>query len=221
MFNLFNDDYKNIVNNIKCDLIVTDPPYLYEKGGGSKIFDCDALERNKRTMDNSDFGKDKIYNFLNLTINCMKNPQWYIFCSEKQLPYYLNWCVENKFLFNIITIEKQLSILNRKRLSTNTEFVVRIYNWGCTFNKSEINQEYSKVIKFNRINKNEKFYKQQKPTDILDIFIKFGSNEDGIVFDPFMGSGSTGVSCKKLNRKFIGCEIDDERYYVSDKRIRG
>jgi len=219
MVKLFNSDYKEIIKDIKCDLIITDPPYLYERGGGSKIFDCDALERKDRIMENSDFGKEQIYEFMNISKQCMSNPQWYIFCSEKQLPFYLDWCVENKFLFNLITLEKQLSILNRKRLSTNTEFVLRVYNWGCIFNKSENNSDYNRVIKFNRIKKQDKLYKQQKPTEIIDIFTKFGSNEGDIIFDPFMGSGSVGESSLNNNRGFIGIEIDENRYNISNKRL--
>ena len=123
MIKLYNDDYKNIMrsHNIKCDLILTDPPYLYEKGGNSKLYKCEALEREKRTMLNSEFGKDNIYEFLSITKKCMSNPQWYIFCSEKQLPFYLSWCVENNYLFNVLIWEKQLTVLNRKRFSTNLE----------------------------------------------------------------------------------------------------
>jgi DNA modification methylase len=45
------------------------------------------------------------------------------------------------------------------------------------------------------------------------------SNEGDVVLDPFMGSGTTGVSCKKLNRKFIGIEIEKEFFEMSKKRI--
>lgn len=219
MIKLYNDDYKNIISGVKCDLIITDPPYLYEKGGGSKIFDCDALDRVNRTMENSEFGKEQIYEFMNLSRETMSNPQWYIFCSEKQLPYYLNWCEDNKFLFNILTIEKQLSILNRKRFSTNTEFVIRIYNWKCTFNIQENNQWYNKVIKFNSIKKAEKLYKQQKPTEILERFVAFGSNEGDTIFDPFMGVGSTGDIATRMNRDFVGAELEKERFDISCKRL--
>ena len=40
-----------------------------------------------------------------------------------------------------------------------------------------------------------------------------------VVFDPFMGSGTTGVACKQLNRDFIGCEIDKEYYQIAKQRI--
>lgn len=43
--------------------------------------------------------------------------------------------------------------------------------------------------------------------------------EDATIIDTFMGSGTTGVACKKLNRNFIGIEIDKEYYKIAKERI--
>ena len=40
------------------------------------------------------------------------------------------------------------------------------------------------------------------------------------IFDPFMGSGTTGVACMQLGRNFIGCEIDANYYAIAEKRIK-
>ena len=45
------------------------------------------------------------------------------------------------------------------------------------------------------------------------------SNEDDTVLDPFMGSRTTGVACKNLNRKFIGIEKDEDYFEIAKKRI--
>jgi site-specific DNA-methyltransferase (adenine-specific)/modification methylase len=60
----------------------------------------------------------------------------------------------------------------------------------------------------------------QKPTALLDHLISILSNEGDTILDPFMGSGSTGVSAKKLRRNFIGIEIDKEYVKVSKKRLK-
>lgn len=61
----------------------------------------------------------------------------------------------------------------------------------------------------------------QKPVALLSHFISLLSNEGDLVVDPFMGSGSTGVACKQLNRNFIGIELDNEYYDIAKKRIEG
>lgn len=48
----------------------------------------------------------------------------------------------------------------------------------------------------------------QKPVKLLEHILKIASNEGDVIFDPFMGVGSTGVAKIKSNRKFIGCEIE-------------
>ena len=59
----------------------------------------------------------------------------------------------------------------------------------------------------------------QKPQKLLERIILASSNEGDVVLDPFMGSGSTGVACKNLNRKFIGIELDEKYYNISFDRI--
>ena len=59
----------------------------------------------------------------------------------------------------------------------------------------------------------------QKPKKILRHFVKILSNENSLVLDPFMGSGSTGVVCEQLNRKFIGFELNEEYYKIAAQRI--
>ena len=58
------------------------------------------------------------------------------------------------------------------------------------------------------------------PMNIANDHILSWSNEGDVVFDPFMGSGTTGVVCKKLNRNFIGVEIVDKYFDIACERIR-
>lgn len=59
----------------------------------------------------------------------------------------------------------------------------------------------------------------QKPVDLLKFLIETYTNEGDTVLDFAMGSGSTGVACKKLNRDFIGIEIDEKYYNIAKERI--
>ena len=60
----------------------------------------------------------------------------------------------------------------------------------------------------------------QKPEQLMSHFIKLLTNEGDIVFDPFMGSGTTGVACHKLGRNFIGIELDEGYFKTAEDRIK-
>lgn len=59
----------------------------------------------------------------------------------------------------------------------------------------------------------------QKPVELLKYLIEKSSNENDTVLDPFMGSGSTGVAAKELNRNFIGIELDENYFNIAKERI--
>ena len=59
----------------------------------------------------------------------------------------------------------------------------------------------------------------QKPVKLLKHIINIASNEGDIVFDPFMGTGSTGVAALQLGRRFGGCEIDPIYFEAAKRRL--
>jgi len=70
-------------------------------------------------------------------------------------------------------------------------------------------------------NAGAKGHPAQFPEQLANDHIISWSNEGDTVFDPFMGSGTTGKMAKLLNRKFIGCEIDPEYFQIAKSRIEG
>ena len=69
--------------------------------------------------------------------------------------------------------------------------------------------------------KDKKLYSHPtiKPLNIIENLIINSSLRGGVVLDCFMGSGTTGVACKKLGRSFIGCEINEEYFKIAERRI--
>ena len=59
----------------------------------------------------------------------------------------------------------------------------------------------------------------QKPVALMEYLIKTYTNENETVLDFTMGSGTTGVACKNLNRKFIGIEKDETYFKIAQDRI--
>jgi len=61
----------------------------------------------------------------------------------------------------------------------------------------------------------------QKPVALMEYLIKTYTNEADLVLDNCMGSGTTGVACKNLNRRFIGIELDEEYFKIAKQWIEG
>ena len=58
-----------------------------------------------------------------------------------------------------------------------------------------------------------------KPLELIKTIVKASSNEGDIVLDCFMGSGTTAVACKELNRNFIGIEREQKYIDIANKRL--
>ena len=74
------------------------------------------------------------------------------------------------------------------------------------------------LIEFDKIRKGS-VHPTQKPVDLLEYLIKTYTNENELVLDFTMGSGSTGVACLNTNRKFIGIELDEKYFEIAKNRI--
>lgn len=65
----------------------------------------------------------------------------------------------------------------------------------------------------------DRFHPTQKPVALMKWVLENYTNPGDTIFDPFMGSGTTGVACMQTGRKFIGCEIDEKYFAIAKKRI--
>ena len=88
--------------------------------------------------------------------------------------------------------------------------------------ETEYEQKYtnypSEIIEFG-LDK-DSVHPTQKPVALMEYLIKTYSNEGETVLDNCMGSGTTGVACMITNRKFIGIEMNDNYYRISEERIK-
>ena len=89
--------------------------------------------------------------------------------------------------------------------------------FASTFNLWEGKKYKSNILKYKK--DYDGHHPTQKPVLLLEDLIKTFSNENDLVVDLTMGSGSTGVACKNTNRDFIGIEINDEYFKIAEQRI--
>ena len=86
--------------------------------------------------------------------------------------------------------------------------VSRVYRWL-----------WSGMIQQDMKNKEKRFHPTQKPVGLFIKILKDYSNDESLIFDPFLGSGTTGVACEKLGRRWIGIEISEKFCEIAKKRI--
>lgn len=81
----------------------------------------------------------------------------------------------------------------------------------------------TRVFIFNRveIQKDGALHPTMKPLELIKWCVELFSNENDIVFDPFMGSGTTAIACKHLKRNYIGCEISADYCKIIEDRLSG
>nr|DAH26073.1 MAG TPA: adenine-specific methyltransferase [Bacteriophage sp.] len=219
MIEIHNDDCLTMLRGIRSksvDLVITDPPYDVDNhGGGISKLGHRVAHKQIETISNS-------FDFIILDELCrvMKKINIYLFCSKNQLVPLINYFTDKKCNWNLLTWHKTNPIptCNNKYLP-DTEYVLFFREKGV---KIQGTYDTKKTYFITPINvKDKELYQHPtcKPVDILKNFIVNSSNENDVVLDPFMGSGSTGVACINTHRNFIGIEINAKFYETAKTRL--
>ena len=112
--------------------------------------------------------------------------------------------------------------IRKSSFLNSCELIVCLWNKGHTWNFSKQNEMHNFIesaICMGKERIKEPKHPTQKPISVLEHIIKIASNENDIVFDPFMGVGLTGKAALNLRRRFIGIELEKEYYKATVKRL--
>ena len=226
MLNLQHGDCFELIKDIKdnsVDLVVIDPPYEFSTKYISNNSDNKSplnKRKNKQAAELKLISSGFDLSILDELNRIMKKINIYIWCSKMQVSKILNYYEIKKCNVDILTWHKTnpAPTCNNSYLS-DTEYLIfarekGVKMYGCY----ETKRKYY-VTPTNT--KDKKLYKHPtiKPLHIIENLIINSSLENDIVLDCFMGSGTTGAACKKLNRKFIGIELDKDYFEIARNRI--
>ena len=205
------------------DLIVTDPPYLIENTSGGKNGLGKSIANMNKELENGIFTESIDVKILDEFIRVMKKINIYIWCNHKQIPMYLDYFVNKKNCkFDILIWNKtNATPLFNNKYMTDKEYCLYFRDGGYCNPKD---YEHAKTVFLNPINKKDKdLYNHPtiKPLPIIKILIENSSQENEVVLDTFLGSGTTAVACKELNRQYIGFELNEEFYEIAKNRLEG
>jgi site-specific DNA-methyltransferase (adenine-specific) len=129
----------------------------------------------------------------------------------------------------ILCFYKKLPIYNPEMVTRGkvrkkgitTETGKHTSNYGKFENSVVENNEYypTSIIEVSNANRKDKLHPTEKPVELMEYLIKTYTNENEIVLDNTMGSGTTGLACLKTNRQFIGIEKEKQYYDVAVRRL--
>lgn len=141
------------------------------------------------------------------------------FFNAKKMPLKAH---ENILVFynKLPTYNPQKTTGHPRKTAGRKEIGSEVYGKGVKKTNYDSTERYPRSIQtYSRGSKVSGLHPTQKPVDLLEYLIKTYSNEGETVLDNTMGSGTTGVACKNLGRKFIGIEIDQKYFDVASERI--
>lgn len=196
------------------DMTLTDIPYgvcnVERRMDGHGESDCLRMV-NKSGADDVTFDLDK---FLSNVIRITKG-SIYIFCSTEQVSEIRSRFDAEEMTTRVIVWEKtNPSPMNGQYVwLSGIELCVFAKFKGATFNG------FCKNTVLRYPCGTSKQHPTQKPLDMFCELIKISSNENDVVFDPCVGSGTTAVAAMKTGRHFIGCEIDDKYFQLANRRF--
>lgn len=211
---------KDDKNWFKFDLCVTDPPY--EVNYNDKSTNLEKLgkarqkqiDRDKKFIGLKEFNKRKFCQYLYLLMK--KDSHVYIWCAEKQLIEWIKYMEDTKFKFNQILVW----VKNAPTFDMTRGLKYSYQHELCLFFRKgvkKLNYPESSIYHV-KVNKSME-HPTIKPINLILKQVKNSSKSGDIVFDPFLGSGTTAVASKLTDRKYVGCEISEYFYKLCHKRL--
>ena len=233
---------KLIDDGVKVDMVLTDPPYGTTACKWDSVIPFDMMWEclNQLTYDDTPvalFGSEPFSSYLRLS-----NIQNYRYDWIWHKNYSGGFVTAKKMPMKYHEI---ISIFYKKQPTYNPQFQEYSETTKKRFKEGETHKgkspnriheglvpkhhpisfkrgKYPESVQyFKGVNtaNNERLHPTQKPVKLLEYLIKTSTNEDSLVLDFTMGSGSTGVACMETNRNFIGIELDKEYYEIAEQRI--
>lgn len=219
--NIYLGDAYQLIKDMEdnsVDLVVCDPPYVFDDNGGGGAFGSKKQAYHKEVSMKLNYGIDN--SILIELERVMKKTNIYIFCNKNQLLQYLDFYKEKNIDVLVWHKTNTIPTINQKYLS-DLEYIVFARDKGV---KMYNNWETSSKLFQSTTNKDDKLLFEHptiKPEFIIENLILNSSKEGQLVFDPFVGSGTTAAVAKKLKREYIGFEIEKKWYDIAKDRLEG
>lgn len=221
--NVYNVDCYKAIKELpdkSIDCIYVDIPYLFQQGGsGHSRIACQVKKMKKELQDNNIYdGID--YNIFNDFVRILKKINCFIWCSKEQIYPILDWWMKNTdCTYQIMCWCKTnpVPMCNGNWLS-DIEYCL-YFNRGTKLNDGfELKSKWF-MSPINIKDKSKFLHPTCKPIELVKRHLLHTTQPNDIVFDCFMGSGTTCVACKDIGRQYIGFEIEQKWFKIAQDRL--
>ena len=196
-------DVEKLMDGEKADMVFTDPPYNMSNNFDTSTINLEKLQ--KRVDDIVNFNPDEIAYLTQLNI-C----SFYIFTSKNLVPRYFE--IFKDFDFNILVwCKDNPTPLTNYTFLPDVEYLLYFSKKGKIWNNGLDTTIYKKYYNGNKLEGRKEagdVHPTVKPQKIIQDKIQISSSINGVVLDPFGGSGSTLIACEQLDRKCYMMELD-------------
>jgi len=201
---IYNQDCLEGLKKIKdesIDAIITDPPYGINKG---KILNDESLDVWISTLEDS-------YRVLK------DNSFYMLFASIAKIPEVCNYMQKAGFVYRWQTLLYIKNGMVRGSVGFSVYYPCLIFMKG----QAKIKKPLRDIMEVSTSSKEmkQRIHPYQKDKNFIAKLLNSFSKEDNVVLDPFMGSGTTAISCIMTKRNYIGFEIDEDYYQGSLERL--
>ena len=231
---ILGDAYKLIkdIPDKSVDLIVTDPPYEIEGIHPSGIIKGRYGNSHAKKIKDTDLDKSIDFAILDDFVRVMRKINIYIFCNKEQIIQYLDFFVK-KHHCNweiLIWVKENPAPFCGTHYLKDKEYCLYFWEQGADGYIPYDRAKTYFISKTNKADKDDYDHPTIKPIELIKTLImnstdknKRGGVEKNrpIVFDPFVGSGTTCVAAKELGCNYIGFEINENYYKIAVDRLNG
>lgn len=222
--NVINCDCLELMKNMpnEClDSIITDVPYntgMSQKTSSGSTRLSHFFEDNYTEQDYQSLVENCCREFWRL----LKNDKYiYIYINWKEYPRWFNELKKVGFEIKACIVWDKLVHGLGSQYKYQHEFIIFAEKGNPPIKQpSELGKYFTDIWRVQRINPLEKEHDTQKVLEIVNLPVLHSTQKGDIVFDPFLGSGTTALACEMLGRRWIGCELEEKYCKIADDRIK-
>lgn len=214
---IYNEDCYKAIKDLpdkSIDLVIIDPPYLMDtrgKGFHKKIDYYDIIE-NEGLSSGINIG------ILIELERVMKATNIYIFCNKNLLRILFNFYKNKNIDLLVWNKTNPIPTTNNKYLS-DIEYVFFARDEGVKLYGDYFSLKKFYISEVNKRDKDKFEHPTIKPYNLIKQYVSNSSREGDVILDCFLGSGTTAVACKNINRNYIGFEINKKWFDIATNRL--